>query len=99
PARRFAAQGRSYICFGPVTPVRLPLPALSVPFDIEGCITALPRARAYGTGIIGPKQMWERPCAAKRRAGGARFEQHRNNQAGRLAALMLSGAEHLKCRI
>jgi len=41
PARRFAAQGCSYICFGPVTPVRLPLPALSVSFDIEGCITAL----------------------------------------------------------
>jgi len=27
--RRIAAQGRSYICFGPMSPVKVPLPALA----------------------------------------------------------------------
>gem|GEM_PF-3851224 len=35
PARRFAAQGCSHICFGPVTPVPTRATALFVPHDIE----------------------------------------------------------------
>jgi hypothetical protein len=35
PARRFAAQGCSYICFGPVTPVPMRATALFVRPDIE----------------------------------------------------------------
>lgn len=54
------------------------LSALFVPFDIEGCSAAFHSfpvmhqgCNPLGTGIIGPKQMWERACPAKRRAGGA----------------------------
>ncbi|MFK3819977.1 hypothetical protein ACI2KG_25860, partial [Pseudomonas sp. NPDC089407] len=46
-----------------------PLSALFAPFDIEGKAVAFiilqtctKGARAIGTGIIGPKQMWERAC-------------------------------------
>ena len=38
------------------------------------------RSRAPGTGGTGPKQMWERPCVAMRRAGGARYPPHHNHQ-------------------
>ena len=68
-------QASSHICFGPVSPVNLPLPALVGPFDAEGIDSAFHSypvmrqgARAQWAGITGPKQMWElacRRCAAR----------------------------------
>ena len=69
PARRFAGQARSHICFGPVTPVPLHTTALFARRNIE---VDAKGPRASASEIIGPKQMWERACPAKRRAGGAR---------------------------
>jgi hypothetical protein len=54
PARRFAAQGCSYIGFGPVTPVPARATALFVPHDIE-LGTKGPRASV--SGLTGPIKM------------------------------------------
>ncbi len=102
PARRFAGQARSHICFGPVTPVKSPLSALFVPFDIEGGAIALHSSSAIhqgcnppGTGIIGPKQMWERACPAKRRAGGARSHRRQKSIVRHLEAILQPPDGHL----
>ncbi|MFF7106761.1 hypothetical protein, partial [Pseudomonas sichuanensis] len=52
-------QASSHICFGPIMPVRVPLPAL-VP-------TSIPRRTDKAdsddlAGVTGPKQMWELAC-------------------------------------
>jgi len=47
-------QARSYICFGPVSPVPTRATALFVPHDIE---VSAKGTCASAPGIIGPKQM------------------------------------------
>jgi len=43
PARRIASNARSYVCFGPVTPVPVGATALFVRRDIETCAKAVAR--------------------------------------------------------
>ena len=54
PARRIASEARSYIRFGPVTPVPARATALFVRHNIKADAKG-PRANA--SGITGPKQM------------------------------------------
>jgi len=72
-------QASSHICFGPVTSVDSPLPALFVPFDIEGGAAAFHQNPAMHQGyarlrfrINWPETDVGAGLPAMRRAGGAR---------------------------
>ncbi|GLO56737.1 hypothetical protein PPUJ20066_27730 [Pseudomonas putida] len=53
PARRIASNARSYVCFGPVTPVAARATAL---FTRPGIEVDAKGPRANASGIIGQKQ-------------------------------------------